>query len=188
MRPDKSIWRTACPRVIIARRCSGSRQYRRLVPRDTKKRGMICSFRAHFRKIQSRLHLPWLGLLYIYAVNVRGCVSRSASLFNHAAVVLVTLNYVSRYDPQTITPICFVTAARMIIADTKNILPWRSSSTHRTHSGVTNLGDMTATWRCDEAGYCGRVWRYVNVKKKKDSHPAVINKNTQMTETLEYGT
>jgi hypothetical protein len=101
-----------------------------------------------------------------HAVNARGFVCNGASLFNHAAVVLVTLTNVSRYDPRTITPICFVSTARIIIADTKNILCWRWCSAHSTHPGVTNLGNMTATWRCDESRYCGRVWRYVNVKKK----------------------
>jgi hypothetical protein len=93
----------------------------------------------------------------IHALNVRGPTSSSVSLFNHAAVVLVTLNNGSRYDPRTITPICFVAAARMVIADTKNIQHWRCFSTHCTHSGVTNLRDMTTIGRCDEVGYRGRV-------------------------------
>ena len=110
-----------CPRVI-ARSCSGSRQQRHLVSRDThthKKRNDLL-FSGTLQEDTISISSA-MTRATIHAVNVRGCVSSSASLFNHAAVVLVTLNNVSRYDPRTNTPICFVTTARMVIADTKNI-------------------------------------------------------------------
>lgn len=76
----------------------------------------------------------------MHAVNVRGCVSSDASLFIHIAVALVTRNKLFRYEPRTTRPICFVTMARTIIADTKNIPHRRCSSTH------TVLTRALVTW------------------------------------------
>ena len=133
---------------------------------ETPKRGMI-SFRAHFR----RYHLDFICRdtgYYVCCKRARLRVKQRIFIQSRCRCPGDTES-LSGITSRTTRPICFVTTARTIIADTKNILRRRCSSLHSTHSRVTNFGDMTATWRCDETGYRRHVSQYVNVKKK-DSH------------------